>query len=120
MAEYDDLKQIEALYAEQAILDQALTILEDHDGKVVNFTVAPTFPSGAPPVAIMSVLVSIAEPKQNLNAAAHAACVQRYNQINKELRDLGVTGGPPDHAQGGGGGPPSSQFPEGPPQVDPA
>jgi hypothetical protein len=42
------------------------------------------------------------DPKQNLIAGIHANLTQRYNDINQELRDLGVTGGPPDHAQGGG------------------
>lgn len=114
MAEYDDLAQIEKLHVEQAQLDQALTILEDHDGIVTMFTVAapylvpdPQNPTPPPlvmppmPVSIMTI-----DPGQNLMAAAHAACVQRYNAINQELRDLGVTGGPPDHSQGGGGGPP--------------
>jgi len=101
MAEYNDLQQIERLHAEQAQIEQALMILEDYAGTVSHYTVAPTASSSGsmPP---MSVQIFTVDPGQNLMASVHASLVQRYNAINKELRDLGVTGGPPDHAQGGG------------------
>jgi len=112
MAEYTDLPYIESLYAEQARIQQALTLLEDYDGTVISYTVAP----GPPPIAKegeplpvvpptmppMSVMITTVDPGQSLMAGIHTNLIQRYNDINKELRDLGVTGGPPDHAQGGG------------------
>lgn len=101
MAEYDDLRQIERLYAEQAQIEQALMILEDHNGTVSSYTVAPT--SSGIGMPVMPVQIVTVDPTQNLMASVHASLVQRYNTINQELRDLGVTGGPPDHAQGGGG-----------------
>ena len=104
MADYNDLAQIERLYAEQAQLTQALTILDDHDGTVTMFGVAPVYPPGAPPPSgmVMPVTITTVDPSQNLMAGVRASCVQRFNAINAELRALGVTGGPPDHAPGGG------------------
>jgi hypothetical protein len=111
MSSYDDQAQIQALYAEQQQIQQALTILEDYNGTVPSFTVAavpvqiqPTagqpFPS-SPAMPAMPVTITTTDPGQNLIAACHANLTQRYNEINKELRQLGVTGTPPAHAQGG-------------------
>lgn len=98
MADYDDIDQINKLHAEQAILHQALVILDDHDGIVSSYMVVP----GDGAVGVMPVNVLTVEPKQNLMAAAHAYATQRYNTINQELRDLGVTNTPPDAAGGPG------------------
>jgi hypothetical protein len=95
VAEYGDLTKIEQLHREQEVLTQAMTILEN-DGTISAFTASPVAQAQTS-VLTMPVMVMTVDPKQNLMAACHAACVQRYNQINQELRDLGVTGGPPDH-----------------------
>lgn len=93
MSAYDDQPQIQALYAEQALISQALAILED-GGTVSRYTVAPAPPQPGE----MSVIITTVDPGQNLIAGIHSNLVQRYNTINQELRNLGVTGGPPDHA----------------------
>ena len=100
MSEYDDIATIDRLHAEQAQLHQALVLLDDHDGIVTMFNISPPppAPGGPPPVLLMAATVQTVGPKQNLMAAAHAYCTQRYNDINKELRDLGITGTPPDAA----------------------
>ena len=104
MADYNDLTTIEQLHAEQAQLTQALTILDDHNGTVTMFSVAAVYSPAAlpPPAMVMPVTIMTVDPSQNLMAGVRASCVQRYNAINAELRALGVTGGPPDHAPGGG------------------
>jgi hypothetical protein len=104
LAEYSDLTQIAKLQAEQLQIEQALLLLEEHDGIVAAYTVsAPPQPAGMMGSPPMPVHIATVEPKQkNLMASVHASLVQRFNDINQELRDLGVTGGPPDHAQGGG------------------
>lgn len=96
MSEYEDLQKIAALQAEQLQIDQALTILDEHGGTVSTYTVAATTPAATMPgVQIMTV-----DPGQSLISGVRSSLIQRYNAINKELRDLGVTGGPPDHAGG--------------------
>lgn len=102
MAQYTDLAAIEALYREQAQIEQALTILDEHDGTVSSYTVSPVsapYVAGAP-MPPTSVLITTTDPGQSLIAGVRSSLVQRYNAINHELRDLGVEGGPPDHAQG--------------------
>lgn len=101
MAEYSDLEQIDSLHAEQAQINQALLILDEYNGTVSQFTVAPTNMVSIPPPSVMppmAVTIVTVDPKQNLIAAVHANLVQRYNTINQELRNLGVTGTPPNHA----------------------
>jgi hypothetical protein len=92
MTEYTDIDQINALRAEQANIDQALTILDDFDGTVSMVTVA-----SADTTAPMPVMVAMADPPQSMIAGVRSGLIQRYNQINQELRDLGVTGTPPNH-----------------------
>jgi hypothetical protein len=99
MADYNDLAQIDKLHAEQTQLSQALAILEE-DGTVSSYVVAPVVLPDGPPPTMMSVNIMTVDPKQNLMAAVHANLTQRYNDINKELRDLGVTNTPPDQAGG--------------------
>jgi hypothetical protein len=82
-----------------------LLLIEEHDGIVAAYTVsAPPQDAGMMGSPPMPVHIATVEPKQkqSLMAAVHASLVQRFDDINKELRDLGVTGGPPDRAQGGG------------------
>jgi len=101
MADYNDVDQINKLYTEQETLSKAIDALDNYDGTISNFTVQPVFGAGTMPQGnIMSVIVHTVDPKQNLMAACHASCVQRYNTINQELRDLGVTNTPPDQAGG--------------------
>lgn len=98
MADYTDIDQINKLYTEQEALSRAIDVLDNYDGTVSNFTVQPVFAVGTMPQAVMSVIVVTVDPKQNLMAACHASCVQRYNTINQELRDLGVTNTPPNQS----------------------
>jgi hypothetical protein len=102
MADYNNLAQIEKLYAEQAILAQAIDIFDHHHGTVPSFGVSPVVQAGEMPSAVMSVTVVTTNPGQNLMAACRASCNQRYNDINQELKALGVTNTPPNQAGGPG------------------
>jgi hypothetical protein len=107
MTEYSDIDEIAALQTEQANIDRALTILDDYEGTVSSVVIAPTVP--LPPGMMLpggAVAVSMADPPQSMLAGIRSGLIQRYNQINQELRDLGVTGTPPNHQ---GGGPPMAE-----------
>lgn len=100
MTDYADVPEVNALYAEQAQIDQAIDILDNRDGTVSAYTIQATL---LDPVArSMGVTITTVDPGQSLIAGVRSSLIQRYNQISQELRDLGVTGTPPDHA----GGPP--------------
>lgn len=101
MTDYADVPQVQALYDEQARINEALTIIDDHDGTVTMYTVAAT--SAPPGVMPIGVQITTVDPGQSLIAGVRSSLIQRNNQINKELRDLGVTNVPPDNP---GGGPP--------------
>ena len=105
MSEYSDIDQIAALQREQENIDQALTLLDDWNGTVPAYTVAggPTAPGD--PIPPAPVLITMADPPQSMLAGIRTGLIQRYNEINQELRDLGVTGTLPDHA----GGPPAAE-----------
>jgi hypothetical protein len=96
MTEYTDINQVNALIMEQANIDQALSILDEQDGTVANVVIAAQ-PAGA------SVMCMMVDAPQAMISGVRAGLIQRFNTINQELRDLGVTGTPPDHQ---GGGPP--------------
>jgi len=105
MSEYSDIDQIAALQAEQVKIDQALTVLDDYGGTVSQYVVAPTTGgAGAPSM----VSITTVDPGQSLISGVRSSLIQRYNQINQELRDLGVTGVPNDTP---GGGPPHLETP---------
>jgi hypothetical protein len=96
MTAYDDVPEVNALYAEQAQINQALDILDNWDGTVRSYTVIRTVPD-APP---MGVTITTVDPGQSLLSGVRSSLIQRNNAINKALRDLGVTNVPPDHAGG--------------------
>lgn len=102
VAEYSDVEQIARLQAEQVQIDKALTILDDYDGTVSTYTIVPTAEVLNAP---MGVSIATVDPGQSLIAGVRSSLIQRYNQINQELRGLGVTGTPPDQA----GGPPTAE-----------
>jgi len=52
------------------------------------------------------VQITTVDPGQSLLSGVRSSLIQRNNQINKQLRDLGVTGVPDDNP---GGGPPLSE-----------
>lgn len=99
MTEYSDVPQVQALYAEQAQIARALDLLDNYDGTVTMYTVAGTSATDGY-MAPMGVQITTVDPGQSLISGVRSSLIQRYNAINKELRDLGVTGGPPDHAGG--------------------
>lgn len=111
MADYDDLSQINALMMEQQKINDALVLLDDWNGTISTYTVIqgpvetrvmdPEVPQPSPP---MPAQITPIDPGQSLLSGVRSSLIQRYNVINQELRELGVTGGPPDHA----GGPPVS------------
>lgn len=103
MTDYADVPAVQALYEEQARVQQALTILDDYAGTVPQYVVAPTIAgAGVPPM----VSITTGDPPQSLLSGVRSSLIQRNNQINKELRDLGVTNVPNDTP---GGGPPLSE-----------
>jgi hypothetical protein len=107
MTEYADIDEVNKLRAEQENIDRALTILDDYDGTVSSVVIVPTMPIPPDMVAsLATVPISMADPPQSMVAGIRSGLIQRYNQINQELRDLGVTGTPPDHQ---GGGPPTAE-----------
>lgn len=95
MTDYADVPQVQALYDEQVQINRALDILDNYGGTIPAYTVSPTTGS-----ALIGVQITTVDPGQSLLAGVRSSLIQRYNAINKELRDLGVTGGPPDHAGG--------------------
>lgn len=104
MTEYADIDEVTKLTLEQQNIGKALDILDNYGGTIPVCTVAATEISG--PGAPISVTVTLADPPQAMVSGVRAGLIQRYNEINKELRDLGVTGTPPDQA---GGGPPAGE-----------
>lgn len=90
MAAYSDAEQIAALKAEQASIDAALDMLDAPGGTVVSVMVGSDAPG--------TVGVPTPDAPPNLIAGVRSALNQRYNEINRELRELGVTDTPPDHA----------------------
>ena len=103
MTEYADVPQVQALYDEQAQINRALDILDNYHGTIPAYTVSPTTAGvGAP----MGVQITTVDPGQSLLSGVRSSLIQRNNQINKELRELGVTGVPPDVP---GGGPPGAE-----------
>lgn len=100
MTEYTDVPQVQALYDEQARINRALDILDNYGGTIPAYTVSPT--TGGVDVPI-GVQITTVDPGQSLVSGVRSSLIQRNNQINKELRDLGVTNVPPDNP---GGGPP--------------
>jgi hypothetical protein len=96
MTEYTDIDQINRLLVEQQQLDSALDILDNWDGTVPACTIAPTAgPAGS--TWPSSVGVNMTNPPQSMISGIRTGLIQRYNAINQELRDLGVTGTPPNH-----------------------
>lgn len=91
MTDYADIDQISALQSEQANIGQALTILDEYDGTVASCTIVPGVVA---PVGV--AIVAMTDPAQAMISGVRAGLIQRYNEINRELADLGVTGTPPD------------------------
>lgn len=89
MTDYADIDQIDALLKEQQRIDQALTLLDDYDGTIPSVTIASADAAAPPPVA-----VNMTDPPQSMISGVRSGLIQRYNEINHELRDLGVTGPP--------------------------
>ena len=102
MTEYADIDRVNALFAEQARIQAALDMLDDA-GTVTWQTIGPTAASTAPNAT--PIALPVADAPQSLLSVTRSALNRRYNEINQELRDLGVTGTPPDHA-----GPPLSEV----------
>jgi len=100
VTEYADIDQINALKVEQTQIGLALTSLDDFNGTVPSCLIVPTTGGNQAPPAVS---INMAEPPQAMLSGIRAGLIQRYNQINQELRDLGVTDTPPNHQ---GGGPP--------------
>ena len=101
MTDYADIDEVTKLTVEQQNIGNALDILDNYDGTVPSCTIAATTVGFDTPV---SVTVAMIDPPQSLVAGVRSGLIQRYNAINQELRDLGVTGTPPNHQ---GGGPPA-------------
>ena len=107
MTDYADLPEVNALQLEQKKINDALVLLDDWNGTMSTYTIVPGVVD-EPPVgssAPMPAQINPIDPGQSLLSGIRSSLIQRYNAINKELRDLGVSGGPPDHA----GGPPLSE-----------
>jgi hypothetical protein len=96
MTEYTDTEQISRLTAEQRNIGVALDILDNHAGTVPSCTIAAT--DAVPPDLPMTVAVGMTDAPQAMLSGIKAGLIQRYNEINRELAELGVTGTPPDHA----------------------
>jgi hypothetical protein len=99
MTEYADIDQTATLLEEQERIQAALDMLDD-EGTVTWQTIGPTAASQTPDAT--PIALPVADAPQSLLSVTRSALNRRFNEINKELRDLGVTGTPPDHA----GGPP--------------
>ena len=97
MADYADTAAINALVAEQNTISAALALLDD-EGTVDSVLIGPTELSTQP--GAMRISVATPDAPHSLVAGVRSGLVQRYNAINRELRDLGVTNTPPDHAPG--------------------
>jgi len=95
MTEYTDVDQVNVLVAEQQRIQAALDMLDDA-GTVTWQTIGPTAASTAPDA--VPIAMPVADAPQSLLSVTRSALNRRYNEINQELRDLGVTGVPPDHA----------------------
>lgn len=95
MSEYSDIEQINKLYAEQANIQKAMDILDD-GGTVASVVTSPT--EASTNRMVISVSVTMSDPPQSMIAGIKTGLTQRYNQINQELRDLGVTGTPSAYA----------------------
>lgn len=95
MTEYADIDHVNALFAEQARIQAALDMLDDA-GTVTWQTIGPTAASTDPTAT--PIAMPVADAPQSLLSVTRTALVRRHNEINQELRDLGVTGTPPDHA----------------------
>jgi hypothetical protein len=92
MTSYSDAEQIAALKAEQESIGAALDMLAAPGGTVVSVMVGSDAPG--------TVGVATPDAPQSLVAGVRASLNQRYNEINRELQDLGVTDTPPDQAGG--------------------
>jgi hypothetical protein len=102
MTDYADIDDVTRLTVEQQSIDEALNLLDNYAGTVTSCTIAATEITPTTPIA---VTVATTDPAQAMISGVRAGLIQRYNAINKELRDLGVTGTPPNHA----GGPPTAE-----------
>jgi hypothetical protein len=93
MTEYTDVEEVNKLVAEQNQLQLAIDILNDN-GTVSSVVASPTDESDSPDVISIGVLTP--DAPQKMIEAVKSGLAERYNAINKELSDLGVSGAPPD------------------------
>jgi hypothetical protein len=96
MAEYSDVPQINALYAENQQLNNAVAMI-DAGGPLTTFTIGPPPPSGTEPVTTMMMAAMISVPGPNdpqLMADLRAWLVNRSNAVEAELAALGVANTP--------------------------
>jgi hypothetical protein len=98
MTDYSDIEQVNRLVAEQADIQRALDMLDD-EGTIASVVVSPTEASSNT-MMTSAVSVAMTDAPQSMLSGVKAGLTQRYNEINQELRVLGVTGTPPN-ATGG-------------------
>ena len=92
MSDYVNVPSINALFDEQAIISQAVLILEDA-GTILNFRVGSTEQSTQ---EAAGVTVATGTPSPELLDTAYSQLITRYNAINRELEAFGIINVPPD------------------------
>jgi len=98
MAEYSDLAEIDRLSKQQELIAQALLILEEYNGTISNYTVAPVFePNVMGTPNIMPTMINTGTVSEDLLVYIHENLVLQYDDLSQQLAALGVTGVPPAH-----------------------
>lgn len=93
MVEYTDIPAVNALYEEQARINQGIAII-DAGGTVSSFTLIPAPPSTSNPnpSMLISTTIGAVDPSLEFLASVRKAMVDRNAVITQELTDLGVSG----------------------------